>query len=85
MIDVPPPYRGVRGTGAYRKDWPTFDIEEPEAAPGEDIVFAYALVRCGRENQLKLSGTRHRPCASGSQAYEGFAACRAAHRVCGAA
>ncbi|WP_239475886.1 DUF4440 domain-containing protein [Streptomyces sp. CS090A] len=86
MFDVPPPYRGVRGADAYRKVWPTFDIEEPEAAPGADIALAFELVRCGTENELKLSETRHRlPRASGSQAYEGFTACRAAHRVCDAA
>ncbi|MEV5580545.1 nuclear transport factor 2 family protein [Streptomyces parvus] len=46
MFDVPPPYRGVRGTDAYRKVWPTFDIEEPEAAPSADIALALELVRC---------------------------------------
>lgn len=70
MFDVPPPYRGVRGIGAYRDIWPpffdwqahgaTFDIEELEVTAGADVAFAYALLRCGTpsdnpDNRLRLT------------------------------
>jgi uncharacterized protein (TIGR02246 family) len=56
MFDVPPPHDGVRGIGAYRETWPpffewqrraTFDIVELDVTAGEDVAYAYALLRCG--------------------------------------
>jgi uncharacterized protein (TIGR02246 family) len=57
MFDVPPPYDGVRGIDAYRETWPpffewqrqgaTFDIVELDVTAGEDVAYAYALLRCG--------------------------------------
>jgi uncharacterized protein (TIGR02246 family) len=57
MFDVPPPQQGVRGIEAYRDTWPgffewqargaTFDILELDATAGEDVAFAWALLRCG--------------------------------------
>ena len=57
MFDVPPPYEGVRGIDAYRDTWPgffewqargaTFEIVSLEVTAGEDVAFAYALLRCG--------------------------------------
>ncbi|GAA4536520.1 MULTISPECIES: nuclear transport factor 2 family protein [Nonomuraea] len=57
MFDVPPPYEGVRGIEAYRRTWPefftwqaagaTYDIVSLEVTAGEDVAYAYALLRCG--------------------------------------
>ena len=57
MFDVPPPHRGVRGMDAYRETWPgffewqrqgaVFEIESLDVVAGEDVAFAYALLRCG--------------------------------------
>lgn len=57
MFDVPPPYSGVRGLDAYRETWPgffewqasgaVFEIESLEVTAGEDVAFAFALLRCG--------------------------------------
>jgi uncharacterized protein (TIGR02246 family) len=56
MFDVPPPYEGVRGIDAYRETWPpffawqkraSFDIEELEVVAGDDVAYAFALLRCG--------------------------------------
>ncbi|MBI0380561.1 nuclear transport factor 2 family protein [Streptomyces albiflaviniger] len=62
MFDVPPPYEGVRGLAAYREVWPPFfvwqaqgacfEIEELEVTAGEDVAFAFALLRCGTEEEL---------------------------------
>jgi uncharacterized protein (TIGR02246 family) len=60
MFDVPPPHDGVRGIDAYRETWPgffewqaqgaTFDVLELEVTAGEDVAYAYALLRCGRQD-----------------------------------
>ncbi|WFF05828.1 nuclear transport factor 2 family protein [Micromonospora sp. WMMD1076] len=73
MFDVPPPYEGVRGLDAYREVWPpffrwqaqgaSFEIESLDVVAGEDVAFAYALLRCGTpgdfvahpENRLRLT------------------------------
>ena len=57
MFDVPPPERGVRGIDAYRGTWPgffrwqasgaSFDLDELDVVAGDDVAFAYALLRCG--------------------------------------
>jgi uncharacterized protein (TIGR02246 family) len=57
MFDVPPPQQGVRGIEAYRDTWPgffewqaqgaTFDVVELDVTAGEDVAFAWALLRCG--------------------------------------
>jgi uncharacterized protein (TIGR02246 family) len=57
MFDVPPPQQGVRGIAAYRETWPgffewqargaTFDVLELDVTAGEDVAFAWALLRCG--------------------------------------
>jgi len=57
MFDVPPPHDGVRGIGAYRETWPpffewqargaTFEIVSLEVTAGEDVAYAFALLRCG--------------------------------------
>ena len=62
MFDVPPPEEGVRGIGAYRDTWPpffewqrqgaVFDIVSLEVTAGRDVAFAYALLRCGTEEEF---------------------------------
>jgi uncharacterized protein (TIGR02246 family) len=62
MFDVPPPHDGVRGREAYRETWPgffewqasgaSFDIVELEVTAGEDVAFAWALLRCGTPEHL---------------------------------
>jgi uncharacterized protein (TIGR02246 family) len=57
MFDVPPPHEGVRGLQAYRDTWPgffewqasgaRFDIVELEVTEGQDVAFAWALLKCG--------------------------------------
>jgi uncharacterized protein (TIGR02246 family) len=62
MFDVPPPYEGVRGIDAYRETWPpffewqvrgaSFEIESLEVTAGDDVAFAFALLRCGTPKEL---------------------------------
>ena len=65
MFDVPPPYDGVRGIGAYRETWPgffhwqtrgaSFEIVSLEVTAGEDVAFAHALLRCGTREELEAN------------------------------
>lgn len=58
MFDVPPPYQGVRGIDAYRESWPPFfewqrqgalfEIVELDVTAGDDVAFAWALLKCGK-------------------------------------
>jgi uncharacterized protein (TIGR02246 family) len=57
MFDVPPPEDGVRGLAAYRETWPpffewqrsgaTFDLLALDVEAGDDVAYAWALLRCG--------------------------------------
>ncbi len=79
MFDVPPPYDGLRGIDAYRDSWPPFfewqrqgalfEIVELDVTAGDDVAFAWALLRCGKpeefdanpDNRLRLTiGLRKR-------------------------
>ncbi len=63
MFDVPPPEEGVRGIAAYRDTWPpffewqvagaSFAIVELDVTTGEDVAFAWALLRCGTPDELE--------------------------------
>lgn len=63
MFDVPPPAAGVRGIAAYRETWPpffewqaagaSFEIVSLDVTAGDDVAFAYALLRCGTEDELR--------------------------------
>lgn len=63
MFDVPPPHRGVRGGAAYRDVWPpffewqrsgaVFEVDELEVVAGEDVAYAFALLRCGTAEELE--------------------------------
>ena len=62
MFDVPPPEDGVRGLDAYRATWPAFfewqrsgavfEVVELSVTAGEDVAWAYALLRCGTAAEL---------------------------------
>ena len=62
MFDVPPPEQGVRGIDAYRATWPpffewqrsggSFEVVELDVTAGEDVAFAWALLRCGTAEDL---------------------------------
>ena len=62
MFDVPPPHDGVRGIDAYRETWPpflgwqadggVFELVELDVTAGDDVAFAYALLRCGTRDGL---------------------------------
>ncbi|UJW35012.1 nuclear transport factor 2 family protein [Saccharothrix sp. AJ9571] len=62
MFDVPQPQQGVRGIAAYRETWPAFfdwqangaifEIESLEITAGEDVAYAFALLRCGMPADL---------------------------------
>jgi uncharacterized protein (TIGR02246 family) len=63
MFDVPPPNEGVRGLDAYRETWPpffewqrsgaSFEILSLDVTAGEDVAFAWALLRCGTQEELR--------------------------------
>ncbi len=63
MFDVPPPEQGVRGIEAYRETWPpffewqrsgaSFEIEELDVTAGENVAYAWALLRCGTAEDLR--------------------------------
>jgi len=63
MFDVPPPDNGVRGIDAYRETWPpffgwlrsgaSFDIVELDVTAGEAVAYAWALLRCGTEDEFR--------------------------------
>jgi uncharacterized protein (TIGR02246 family) len=63
MFDVPPPDNGVRGIAAYRTTWPpffewqakgaSFELVELDVVAGDDVAFAYALLRCGMPEELE--------------------------------
>jgi len=62
MFDVPPPYEGVHGIDAYRDTWPpffewqargaSFEIVSLEVTAGDEVAYAYALLRCGTQQEL---------------------------------
>ena len=62
MFDVPPPYEGVRGIDEYQSVWPpffdwqrkgaVFDIDSLEICAGDDVAYAFALLRCGTPDEL---------------------------------
>ena len=62
MFDVPPPDDGVRGIDAYRETWPpffewqargaSFEIVSLDVTAGDDVAYAFALLRCGTAEEL---------------------------------
>ncbi len=63
MFDVPPPSAGPRGITAYRDTWPPFfawqaagahfEIVSLDVTAGDGVAFAYALLRCGEDEELR--------------------------------
>lgn len=68
MFDVPPPEDGVRGLDAYRATWPgffdwvrlgaRFEIVELHVTAGHDVAYAWALLRCGTDHELRSAPDR---------------------------
>jgi uncharacterized protein (TIGR02246 family) len=68
MFDVPPPENGVRGIDDYRATWPSFfewqrqgasfEIVSLDVEAGDDVAFAYALLRCGKREELEREPDR---------------------------
>ena len=64
MFDVPPPQNGVRGIDEYTATWPPFfewirsgarfQIDEIHVEAGTDVAFAWALLRCGTDDDLRV-------------------------------
>jgi uncharacterized protein (TIGR02246 family) len=64
MFDVPAPHDGVRGLDQYRESWPgffrwqangaSFEIVSLEITAGEDVAYAFALLRCGTAAELAM-------------------------------
>jgi uncharacterized protein (TIGR02246 family) len=64
MFDVPPPHDGVRGLEAYRDTWPpffewqargaSFEIVSLDVTVGGDVAYAFALLRCGTQEELAV-------------------------------
>jgi uncharacterized protein (TIGR02246 family) len=62
MFDVPPPYDGVRGIDAYSETWPpffewqargaSFEIVSLDVTAGDEVAYAFALLRCGTPQEL---------------------------------
>ena len=68
MFDVPPPEEGVRGLDAYRETWPPFfewqrsgalfEIDSLDVTAGDHVAFAWALLRCGKRDELERDPDR---------------------------
>lgn len=68
MFDVPPPEEGVRGLDDYRDTWPpffewqragaVFEIVSLDVTAGEDVAYAWALLRCGTAEELEREPDR---------------------------
>ena len=68
MFDVPPPEEGVRGLAAYRETWPpffewqrsgaSFELVALDVTAGDDVAFAWALLRCGTADELRQEPDR---------------------------
>jgi uncharacterized protein (TIGR02246 family) len=81
MFDVPPPNQGVRGLAAYRDTWPpffewqrsgaSFEIVELDVTAGEDVAFAWALLRCGTDDELRAGPDRRLRLTTGLRKQDG--------------
>ncbi len=62
MFDVPRPDDGIRGIDNYRACWPpffawqrsgaVFEIVELDVTAGQDVAYAFALLRCDTPEEL---------------------------------
>ena len=68
MFDVPPPEEGARGLDAYAATWPPFfewirsgarfELVELTVVTGDDVGYAWALLRCGKDEELRARPDR---------------------------
>jgi ketosteroid isomerase-like protein len=68
MFDVPPPHNGIRTLHGYVETWPPFfewirsgarfEIDELHIEAGTDLAFAWALLRCGTDDDLRSDSER---------------------------
>jgi uncharacterized protein (TIGR02246 family) len=68
MFDVPPPDQGVRGIADYEASWPVFfkwqasgalfDIESLEVTSSDEVAYAFAILRCGKPQDLNANPER---------------------------
>lgn len=68
MFDVPEPQRGIRGIDAYRSSWPPFfewirtgarfELDELHVEADGSVAFAWALLRCGTDDDLTAAPDR---------------------------
>ena len=81
MFDVPPPHDGVRGVDAYRETWPpffewqrqgaVFEITELDVTAGDDVAFAWALLRCGTAEEVEQEPDRRLRLTIGLRKHDG--------------
>ncbi len=81
MFDVPPPYNGLRGIDVYRDSWPPFfewqrsgaefEIVELDVTAGDDVAFAYALLRCGKPEEFAANPDNRLRCTIGLRKRDG--------------
>ncbi len=81
MFDVPPPEQGNRGLDEYRASWPgffewqasgaVFEIESLEVTAGDDVAFAFALLKCATAEALERDPERRLRLTIGLRKEEG--------------
>jgi uncharacterized protein (TIGR02246 family) len=81
QYDVPPPHDGVRGIDAYRETWPPFfewlaqgavlELVDLNVIAGEDVAFAYGLLRCGTPDDLAAHPDRRLRMTIGLRKHDG--------------
>jgi uncharacterized protein (TIGR02246 family) len=80
MFDVPPPEEGVRGLVAYEQTWPgffewqkqaSFELVSLDVVAGDDVAFAYGLLRCGTHQELEADPERRLRLTIGLRKVEG--------------
>jgi uncharacterized protein (TIGR02246 family) len=81
MFDVPPPEQGIRGLDEYRASWPgffewqasgaVFEIESLEVTAGDDVAFAFALLKCATAEVLERDPERRLRLTIGLRKEEG--------------
>ncbi|SDF05973.1 conserved hypothetical protein [Blastococcus aurantiacus] len=81
LMDVPPPEEGVRGIDAYRVAWSpfleyvrsgaVFELADLRVEAGEDVAWAWALLRCGTADELAARPERRLRLSVGLRAKDG--------------
>lgn len=81
MFDVPPPENGLRGIDAYREVWPpffefqrsgaSFELVTLDVSAGDRVAYAFALLRCGTEEELAANPNKRLRLTIGLRKTEG--------------